>query len=400
MTDNKTDIANEEQEINLLELLHVVVKRKKLILRLCGGAFILSIVVSLLMPNIYTATARILPPQKEGLGGLSSLLGQMGGLAELAGGALGGGGSSALYLGILKSRSVADAVIGRLNLAKRYKTKTADETRKVLEGKVKMLAEKDGIISIAADDRDPRWSAAISNAFVEELGRKSVKLNLTKAGTERVFLEKRLAVVKEDLKNAEDAFKTFQEKNKAVKVDSQAAATIGVIAQLKAELASKEIQLASLRSFQTEENPQVRMLQSAIAKIRGQLGSYEGSSTGEDAIPSVGNVPGLGIQYIRKLREVKVQEALFEQLTKQYEMAKLNEAKDSSSLQVLDDAVVPAKKSKPKRALIVILSTFTAFFIGIFVVFVQEYAEKMPAEDKARWQEIKNLARLPLPWKR
>ncbi len=111
MTDNKTDIANEEQEINLLELLHVIARRKRLILRLCGGAFILSILISLLMSNIYTAKAQILPPQKEGIGGLSSLLGEMGGLAALAGGSLGGGSSGFLYLGILKSRSVADAVI-------------------------------------------------------------------------------------------------------------------------------------------------------------------------------------------------------------------------------------------------------------------------------------------------
>jgi tyrosine-protein kinase Etk/Wzc len=297
---------------------------------------------------------------------------------------------------------VEDAVIRRLALEKVYKTKTPEDTRRALEASVKMQADKkDGIISIVADDKDPKRAAAIANAFVEELFNKSVQLNLTKAGTERSFLEKRLEVVRIDLKNAEDSMRSFQEKNKAVKVDSQAIATIQGIAQMKAELISKEVQLATLRSYQTDENPQVRLLQSAISRLRGQLGEYEGSGMGGDAIPSVGNLPNLGLEYARRLRELKIQELLYEQLTKQYEMAKLNEAKDSSALQVLDDAVVPAKKSGPKRSLIVILSTIIAFFVGVFIAFFREYGEKMPAEDMAKWMEIKSHARLRLTakWK-
>ncbi len=403
MNDNGTGQGMEEREIKLIELVLVLVRHRKVILMLCGAAAILSIIYSLQLPNIYTSTAKVLPPQKEG-GGLSSLsamLGQSGGgLASLAGGALGGG--SDLYLGILKSRSVEDAVIRRLALEKVYKTKTPEDTRRALEASVKMQADKkDGIISIVADDKDPKRAAAIANAFVEELFNKSVQLNLTKAGTERSFLEKRLEVVRIDLKNAEDSMRSFQEKNKAVKVDSQAIATIQGIAQMKAELISKEVQLATLRSYQTDENPQVRLLQSAISRLRGQLGEYEGSGMGGDAIPSVGNLPNLGLEYARRLRELKIQELLYEQLTKQYEMAKLNEAKDSSALQVLDDAVVPAKKSGPKRSLIVILSTIIAFFVGVFIAFFREYGEKMPAEDMAKWMEIKSHARLRLTakWK-
>ncbi|WP_298271272.1 GNVR domain-containing protein [Geobacter sp.] len=379
----------EEEEINLLELLQVIVRRKRFIASLCSAVAVVAVIYSLTLPNIYSASAKILPPQKESGGGLSALLGQAGALAGLAGGSFGLGGGADLYIGILKSRSVADAIIKKLDLARELKTKTPDETRNALQGMVKVQAGKDGIITITADNKDPRRAAQLANAFVEELGRRSVELNLSRAGTERVFLEKRLDVVKGDLKRAEDDLKAFQERNKAFKVDAQATATIEGVAKLKAEIVAREVQLASLKSYQTEENPEVRAVEAALAKLRGQMGAMTGDGRSGDGILSAGSVPSLGLQYVRLMREVKTQEAIFEQLTKQYEVAKLSEAKDSSSLQVLDEAVVPQKKSKPKRALIVILATVTAFFVSIFTVFLQEYFAKMGEEDRARWNEIK-----------
>lgn len=376
-----------EDEINLLQLLQVIVTRKNIIFYFCCAAIVLSVCYSLTLNNIYTATAKLLPPQKESGGGLSALLSQAGGLASLAGG-MGIGGSTDLYIGILKSRSVADAVVKRLDLQREFKSKTPEDARKTLEGAVKFQAGKDGIISISADSRDPAKAALLANTFVDELSRRSVQLNLTKAGTERVFLEKRLEVAKRDLQNAENDMKTFQEKHKTIKADSQATATIGGIAQLKAELAMKEVQLAGLRSTMTDENSQVKTLMSAIANIKSQINTMSGSG-GNDFIPSAGNLPGLGIDYVRKLRELKIQEAIFEQLSKQYEVAKLNEAKDSSSLQVLDEAVAPLHKSKPKRSMIVILSTVTAFFISIFIIFIQEYLSKLPPEDAQLLGDIK-----------
>ena len=300
---------------SLLDLLRVVVRRKRIILIGCTFAALVSAAYSLSMPNVYSATARVLPPQKEVGGGVSALLGQMGGLAGLAGGALGG--SADLYMGILKSRSVADAVIKRLDLQTKFKTKTIDETRSRLAGVVKPQAGKDGIITITAENRDPKLAAALANVMVEELGNKSVQLNLTKAGNERVFLEKRLDVVKQDLANAEEALKSFQEKNKMFKVDTQAAASIEGIAKLKAEIVSKEVQLASLKSFQTDETPEVKLLQASLAKLRSQQGALSGNGV-SDVFPSVGNVPNLGLEYARRMRELKTQEAIFEQLKKQH----------------------------------------------------------------------------------
>ncbi|MDR3578488.1 MAG: Wzz/FepE/Etk N-terminal domain-containing protein [Oryzomonas sp.] len=382
----------EEEEINLLELLRVIARRKSVVIRICTAAVILAVCYSLSLKNIYTASAKILPPQKDSGGGLSALLSQTGGLAALAGGMGGLGGSADLYLGVLKSRSVADAVIKRLNLQKEFKAKTIDDTRRRLEAAVTFKAGKDGIISIDADSEDPQQAAQLANTFVDELGRRSVELNLSKAGTERMFLEKRLEVVKQDLRNAENDMKAFQERYKTFKVDSQATVAIEGIAHLKAEIISKEAQLASLSNTMTDENSDVKVLKAGIARLKSQLGSMTGSG-GSDVIPAVGNIPALGMEYVRKMRELKTQEAIFEQLTKQYEVAKINEAKDTSSVQVLDEAVVPLKKSKPKRSMIVILAAVTAFFASIFIVFIQEYFSKLPPEDAAIIRDIRDSLR-------
>jgi len=385
---NPTTENCDEDEINLLELLRVIVRRKMLIIKTCTAAIVLSVCYALSLDNIYTATNQFLPPQKEGAGvAFSALLSQAGGLAGLAGGGLGG--SAELYLGILKSRSVADAVIKRLDLQKEFKKKTIDETRKKLEKIVKFKSGKNGIITVSADSKDPQKAALLANTFVEELTHKSVNLYIVKAGGERQFLEKRLEVVKQELKKAEDDLRAFQEKYKTIKVDTQAAVAIEGIARIKAEIVYKEVQLASLSNSRTGESSDVKALQAAISKLKSQMGAMVGSGGADNVIPAAGNVPALGVEYLRKMRELKIQEVVFEQLTKQYEMAKINENKDSSSLQILDEAVAPAKKSKPKRSLIVLLSTFTAFLISVVTIFVQEHLSKLSPEDTAIIREIK-----------
>ena len=376
-----------EEEINLLELLRVVVRNLPLIVKITTAAVVLSVLYSLTLKNVYTAKATLLPPQKESGGGASALLASMGGgLAGLAGGL---GGSADLYLGLLKSRTVTDAVIKRLDLANEFKSKNADSTRAALQGLVKFQAGKDGIITITVDYGDPVKAALLANTFIDELQKKSQQLNLTKASTERSFLEKRLVVVKLDLKAAEDEMKSFQEKNKTIKADSQAAAAIEGIARLQAEVVSKEVQLAAMRNSMTDESAEVRTLLAGVTKLKSQLHAMSGSGGGGGVIPSVGNAPSIGVEYIRRLRELKTQEALFEQLTKQFEMAKISEARDSSSLQVLDEAVAPLRKSKPKRSLIVILSAVTAFFCSIFLVFIKEYLAKLSPEDNAIMSDMK-----------
>jgi uncharacterized protein involved in exopolysaccharide biosynthesis len=378
----------EKAEIGLLDLVRIIVLRRRLIMGMTAGAALLAVVVSLLLPNIYSATAKVLPPQKESGGNLASLLGSMNSMAAFAGASFGLGGSADLYVGILKSRSVADAVIARHDLAAVLKTKSIDQTRLALGQMVKVQAGKDGIISVTAESKDPRLAAVLANSMVEELGRRSVQLNLSKAGTERVFLEKRLDLVKADLKRAEEALKGFAEKNRAFKVDAQTAVSIEGIARLKAEIVAREVQLESLRSFQTDENQEVKSLQAGLARLRSQLAQLTGGGRGVDAILPVGSVPNLALEYTRLMRELKTQEAILEQLTKQYEVAKLTEAKDSSSLQVLDDAVVPLRKSKPKRSLLVVLATMAGCMVGVVAAFVCENLANLPGSEKDEWRKL------------
>lgn len=381
-----------EEEINLLELLQVLVRRRALIIGLTLATAVVAVIVSLLLPNIYTATAKILPPQKEGGGGGAAAL-----LAQLGGGGMGGlaglaglGGTSDLYIGILKSRSVTDTVITRLNLQQELEIDNPDRLRTAVQKLLKVQSDKkDGMISISADHKDPRKAALLVNTFVDELQRKTTQLNLTKAGTERQFLEQRLAVVRVDLKKAEEDLRIFQEKSSTLKADDQAKAAIESIAKLQAQIITTEVQLSAARQNLTDEAPEVRTLLASLSQLKKQLAIMTGASGAGGGIPSLGSAPAIGIEYFRKLREFKTQEALFEQLTKQYELAKLSEARDVSSLQVLDEAVVPTMKSKPKRSLIVILATVTAFFCSILLAFIKEYLAKMSAEDAAILHEMK-----------
>ncbi len=399
----KSAIPNQEveEEINLLDLVLVLVRHKRMILLTCATTFVLACGITLLMPNIYTATARLLPPQQE-KGGLGAMLGGVSDLAALAGLSVGGGSSGDLYVGMLQSRAVEDPIIERFDLMKVYEQKYRSRVYEALGKHVNVgLGKKDGILTVSVEDKDPRRAAAMANAFVDELKKLNVEFNISSAGRQRQFLEKRLTVVKKDLTEAEDKLKDFQQKNKAIRIDDQAKAIIEAISKLKGDLASKEVELGVALSYQTEQNPQVKTLREGIAQIKDQLRRLEQSSAGKkvsgDIFIATSDVPEMGLQYARLMRDFQVQETIFELLTKQYEVAKVEEAKNTSTLQVLDSAVVPDQKSKPKRGLIVLLATFLAGFLAVIFAFVREYGSRMDEEDRERWDEIKNSFKGILP---
>jgi len=386
-----------DDEINLLEYLLVILKHKKMIFWTCLVTFILTCGITLVMPNIYASTARILPSQND-KGGLSSVLGGMSGLAALAGVPVGGG-SGELYVGMMKSRSIEDVIIDKFNLMEVYGQESRVRTYVALEKAVSIsIGKDDGIIAVTVEDKDPQRAAAMANSYVDELKKLNIKLNLNSAGRERIFLENRLALVKVDLAKAEDALKDFQEKNKAIRIDDQATAIINAIAKLKGQLASQEVELGVLLSSQTEQNPQVIALREGIIQVKEQISKLEQSPAGEkvpdDIFAATSQVPELGVQYARLLRDFQVQETLYELLTKQYEIAKINEAKNSSPIQVLDEGAIPDKKAKPKRSLIVILVTFVIGFFALLYAFIKEYGQRMSTEDRQLWDEIKQQAKL------
>ena len=322
------------------------------------------------------------------------MLGNMGGLASLAGVSTGGG-KGELYVGMLKSRTVSEAIIDHFDLMKHYGWKSRSGAYGALSEKSRFLLGKDdGILSVSFEDEDPVFAASIANAYVEELQKLNVKINLNNAGRERVFLENRLELVRNDLGRAEDDLKDFQEKNKAIRIDAQASAIIGAIATLKGELASKEVELGVLLASQTEQNPQVAALREGIVQIQEQISKMERSPQGKnvsgDIFLATSEVPELGLQYARLLRDFKVQETLFELLTKQYEVAKISEAKNTSTIQVLDPATPPDRKSKPKRVMMVVLVTVLACLVAIVIALVRGLGSRLEGEDHQRWEQIKS----------
>jgi len=388
MNDAEIIELEEKDTIDLLDYLQVIAKHSRMIILVTGAAFIISIIVSLLLPKIYSSTARIIPPQQD-QGMMAALLGQAGGLANLAGGMLGSGTTGDLYVGMLKSEAVKDVIIDKFKLMDVYEEDYRLDTYEALDKATTIeLGKKDGIISITVEDKDPVRAANMANAFVDELAILSVNLNITGAGQNRKFLEQRLVKAKSDLAKAEDKLKAYQSKNKAVNIGEQAKATIEGVAQLRAQLAVQEIQLASLRSYLTDENDEIKTVKSSIANLRSQIANLEGVSKGS-SIPSVGSVPALGQEYMRLMRELKIQETIIEFVTNQYEMAKFNEAKDVPGVQVLQKAKVPDKKVKPKRVLLVFILSFASFFFAMLLAFVKEYAERMTNDERCRWHDLR-----------
>ena len=370
------------ETINLLDYLAVIVKYRRMVALTTSAAFVISIVISLLLPKVYSSTARILAPQQES--GLASLMGQAGAGTLTTGDLLGKSTSADMYAGILRSEAVKDAVIDRFNLMKVYRQKYRIDTYKEIDNKSTIVTGKrDGIVSITVEDKDPARAAEMANGFVDELGRIVAALNVSGAGQSRIFLEGRLALVKADLARAEEALRSFSMKNKAIQVSEQAKLTIEGIARLKAQLAAQEVNLATYQNYLTDSSQEIKNAKAGISSLKSQIARLEGTdSTG--AILPVGSVPTLVQEYTQLMREYKTQESLLDLLTKQYEMYKLSEAKNFPSIQIIQKARVSDKKSKPKRVRIVLASTFAAFFASLLAAFVREYVGKMPTEEKSR----------------
>ena len=391
-----------EDEINLIDYFLVLLKRKKMIFCIVVAAIIISVVVSLLLPKMYTATARVLPPQ-ESDSGLSALLSQSGGpLGGLTGSFVGGKTTSDLYVGMLKSRNVADALIKQFNLKELYGKKYLEDVYQHLSRRTNIrVSRKDQIISVSVEDQDPKRAADMANTYLDALDRINRTVNITEGQRKRMFLEERLKEAKKDLSGAEKELKEFQEKYKLVAIEEQAKVAIEGAAKIKAEIIVAQTELEVLKQFGTERQNEAVMLKSKITELQNQLTRIESGNPGKDVLKEYGmaegesnfyipfnELPALGMQLGRLMREAKIQEKVFELVTSQYEMAKIEEAKDINTIQILDSAVPPDKKSSPKRALIVILSTLIAFFLSVFLAFFVEYIQRLKIDDQERYQQL------------
>lgn len=377
----------------MLDLLLIIAKRKKLISSVTFAVAVITALFSLSLSNVYTAKTLIVPSEEDKMG-MGAMMAQMGGLAGIAGDALGAKTKSDLYVTMLRSENIEDSIIKRFKLMENYKVKYRTKAYKELEKNTKIsLGKKDGVITIAVDDTDPKRAADIANTYVSELQRLAIDLRTSQAGNNRAFLGKRISETRADLARAEDLLKDFQARHKAISVSDQAQATIENVARLRAELATQEVQLAALQRQFTNSSQEVKVVQAAISKLKSEIARLEGGG-GDSAIPNVGTVPALGQQYIRLMREFKIQETILEILVKQYEMASLSEAKDISPLQVIQEAKVPELKSRPSRAKLVLGLSFLAFVVSGLFVIIRDRLSCLSEDDSAKIKML--LAEFPV----
>ncbi|GGX84131.1 GumC family protein [Vogesella alkaliphila] len=383
-----TEQSSTADEIDLLDVLIVLARHKKWIAGCTIGIGSAALVASLLMTPIFTSTATIMPPQQQS-SGLAAMMGQLGALAGAAGGIAGLKNPNDLYVGMLQSQTVANNLVTRFKLMEKFETPTMVDTRSQLAAISNISSGKDGLISVSVDDDDPKFAAELANAYVDELIKLTQTLAVTDAAQQRLFYEKQLQATKDKLAQAEVALKRTQEKTGLLQPDGQVQAIIANVAQLKATIAAKEVEMTAMRSFATEQNPDYIRTQQEIQGLKAQLTKLEqGQPEAGDFMVPTGKVPQTGLEYVRKLRDVKYYETMFELLAKQYELAKINEAKDSSTVQVLDKATPPDRKSKPKRALIVALGLIGGLFSGLFVAFFKEQRHRAKLAGTSRWQEV------------
>jgi uncharacterized protein involved in exopolysaccharide biosynthesis len=389
-----------DPEVSLLDLLVVLLERKRFIVRFVLGAMVLSIVVSFLLPVRYEAKTVLLPPtQSSSIG--SSILGQLGGalgsLASLAGGGLLKNPSD-MYVSLLTSRTVEDAMIKRFDLMKEYRKKRMSDARKALERRTTAVAgAKDGLIRLTIEDADPKRAAEMANGYVEEFRRLSESLAITEAARRRMFFEQQLQQTRENLTAAEEAMSKTQQSTGVLQIDSQARALIESAAVLRAQVVAKQVQIEAMRSFATDDNPNLVLARQELAALQAEL-ERVGSShqdTGSDINLSKGRVTQAGMEYIRRYRELKYQETVFELLAKEFEVAKLDEAREGSMIQVVDPAVPPDTRSSPHRTLIVLGATILAFFFAVFWVWLGNrlaFTSELP-ENRQQIRVIKALWR-------
>jgi uncharacterized protein involved in exopolysaccharide biosynthesis len=394
-----------DDAVNLLELALVLAARKRFILVFSFAVAVLTAIAVLILPVTYTATTTMLPPQQQENSAIA-MLGQLGGLASLAGG---GGAASALglknpddlYIGLLQSEYVTDGVIQRFDLVKVYKAKRLSDARKALQGKTKILSDKSSLITISVEDHNAKRAAALANAYVDELHDLMSHLAVTSAAQRRMFFEQQVTQVKEKLADAEVAMEETEMKTGIIQPQGQAQAVIATIMQLRAHISASEVELGALRTSATDQNPEVITLQSQIAALRAQLADFEKGhpqavSIEGNVLTPTSEVPAASLEYLRRMRDVRYQETLFEFMARQYEMAKVDEAKQAQMIQVVDPALVPERRSWPPRTLLTVLAFILAAIAASFWVILQSaYEHRMEnPEDAEKINRLRQLLRV------
>jgi uncharacterized protein involved in exopolysaccharide biosynthesis len=363
----------DDEEIPLLDLLIALAERKGTIFGVTAIFMILAIVLSLILPKSYTATVSLLPPRQDSSMG-SALSSSLGGMAALLGGGLGLKNSNDTYVAMFKSRTVEDAMVQHYNLMQEYHAKFLSDACKVFETHAKVDGnDKDGLLHISVDDADPKRAAELANGYVDQFRLLSQDLAVTEASQRRLFFQRELDQAKENLANAEEALKKTEQTTGVMQLDMQARVLSETATALRAQITAREVEIEGMQTYATGQNAQLVEAQRELDSLRAQLAKVGGSENapGAELIVPKGKVPQASLDYLRKLRDVKYYETIFDILARQFEIAKLDEAKEGSLIQVVDPAIVPDRRSFPKRAIIVIAATAIGLFFGVLIALLQ-----------------------------
>lgn len=427
----RQDPYYDEDEIDLLDFLLVLARRKGFIIKTTTVFALLSIAYALVATPIYRADTQVIPPQ-SGSGAMAALA-QMG-VPDFAAGMLGVQTPSDLLVAITKSRPVLDKVIDQFDLMNRQpepshpavetvkealgniisplmkalspegdsegegKKILRTDVRNGLSGATSATADaKSGIITISVSDTSPDMAAAIANSYVDQLQTIMQSLAFSQASQQRLFLEEQVKESQLNLLASEQKLSEYQIRTGILNVGDQASAVVESLTKLRAQVTAKEVELRSTQTFATANNPRVKQLQAELSSLKQQLKRMEAStgSTSPSDI-SLKDLPDAGLEYLRLMRDLKFHETLYGMLLKQYESARISEAQEPSVVQVLSKAEPPEKRDKPKKTLVVVLATVLGGFIGVFGAFLKEFAANAQSdpERKAKMDELKRNLRI------
>ncbi|UCF78667.1 MAG: hypothetical protein JSW03_11430 [Candidatus Eiseniibacteriota bacterium] len=386
----------ESGRLDFYRLVFVVTKWRRFIVRTTLLVCAFTVVVLLLLPNWYTATTSILPPEREtSFMGLASSLLQ--GVSLLGGQEMilpAFATPSHVYASILKSRTVVESIVQEYDLKRTYKCDTVEEAMRECLSHTSIKVGPEGFVTLSFEDKDRMRAAQIANSFVELLNEINMEVSSSRARSTRVFLGERLEESLENLQGAEDSLRSFQETNRAISLDAQMEAQIRNVAELEGRLAMAEIELGLLRSTLRAGHPEIVRKQMEIAEVKRKIGTLNLGEPGSDDYGTVAlpfaEVPKLGLEFGRLLRNVKIQETLFGLLTEQYEQAKIQEARDTPTIQILDVAKPPEKKSRPKRLIILAIAAGLSLVFSMLYASAAEHLEQLKETRPRDWQTLKD----------
>ena len=407
--------AGNEQAVASLRLLW---ESRGFLARVAGTGLLLSALIAIFIPSRYQSVMRLMPPDNQSASGglamaaaaLSGGGSGVGGLGGMASELLGLKSTSDLLVGVLDSRTVEDKLIQKFDLRTVYSVRRMDDARKVLAKRTDIAVDrKSQIITIGVTDESPQRAATMAQAYAEELNRTLAEVSMSAARRERIFLEGRLQAVSQDLEASEKEFSQFASKNTAIDIKEQGKAMVDAAATLQGQLIAARSELEGLKQLYTDGNVRVRSAQARVSELENQLRkvggkddstSLEAGAQGDSFYPSIRKLPLLGVTFADLYRKTKVQEAVFETLTQEYEMAKVQEAKEIPSVKVLDPPNVPERKSFPPRTLIALLGAVLSFSCGVTWIFGHRaWKQTDPADPgKLLAQEVFGTVRKLVPW--